>query len=94
MSRRVALTGYDEADLELSCAILKMNYETRIMLWHLQEIRKGIKSAARWESTATLENFLMDFLNQGMAGALQRMTRQVNVSRKAVLNFLEKNKAS
>jgi ribosomal protein S15P/S13E len=85
------LPGFYEADSELQCAILKVTIETRVLLRHLNELRKQVNNSKRYRSTENFNESLVDYLREGMAGNLQRINRQVNTARKAVLTFLEKN---
>jgi len=91
MPRKEPLPGFYEADSELQCAILKVTIETRVLIRHLVELQKQVGNSNRYQSTDNFNDSLADYLREGMAGNLQRITRQVNTARKAVLSFLEKN---
>jgi hypothetical protein len=86
------LPGFYEADSELHSAILKVKIETRVLLRHLNQLQKQINCSNRYGSTENIDGSLKDYLSEGMAGNLQRIPRQVNTARRAVMNFLEKNR--
>lgn len=91
MKRKEPIPGFREADLELQLAILKATIETRVLLNHLRALQRSVRNANRIGTVWNFEVHLLDYLNRDMALNLQRITRQVNSARRAVLSFLKQN---
>jgi hypothetical protein len=91
MKRKESLPGYSDADSELQIAIFRTTLECRVLLRHMRELRSQVRQANKWGTTANFDLQLKEYLVRGIAGNVQRITRQVNRARGATCDFLTLN---
>ncbi len=92
MKKRKPLPGYVEAMTELEVAVIYCGRETKVIMEALRSLKRQLPNCNYSGGASNLDNYLMGCLRKDMALSLQRIMRHVNMTRKAVLTFLEANR--